>query len=439
MKYRADPNVRRFGTIVIGGSPLKLFRLTERGGQLVDRIVAGEDVPTSRLTDSLLDAGAIHPVPGTAGPGRFTVDDVTVVVPTLGPPDHVPPGALLVDDGSEPPVQGAAIRLTPNRGPAAARNAGLDAVTTPIVAFVDADVTLPDGWLEPLLAHFDDERVALVAPRVRSRAARGALAAFERDHGPLDLGPVPARVRAGTRVSYVPAAALVCRTRAVRELGGFDETMRFGEDVDLVWRLDAAGWRCRYEPTVAVEHDPRPSWPAWIRQRIGYGSSAAPLARRHRGALAPVRVSGWSAVVWALGALGRPFVAAAVALGTGAALVRKLPGVPPHASFRLATTGNARAGEQLAAAIRRAWWPMLALVAFRSSRARRVLAAAVLAAGHPVRIADDLAYSIGVWSGAVRERTIAPFVPELTSWPGRSARGAETSGARAAKPLPSAR
>ena len=78
------------------------------------------------------------------------------------------------------------------------------------------------------------------------------VARYDAEHSPLDLGPEPARVRAGTRVSYVPAAAIVCRVDAIREIGGFDEALRFGEDVDLVWRLDAAGWRCRYEPVATV-------------------------------------------------------------------------------------------------------------------------------------------------------------------------------------------
>jgi mycofactocin glycosyltransferase len=430
-RFRLDASVRRFGPTVVGGSPLKSFRLTDRGGAVLDRIAAGDDVVGSRLTEAFLDAGVIHPRAERPS-SRFAEDDVTVIVPTLGPPAHLPPDAVLVDDGSHPPVPGATIRLDENQGPAAARNAGLGTVTTPLVAFVDADVSVPTGWLVDLLPHFDDDRVALVAPRVRSRPTAGVRGRWERRHSPLDLGPHPARVRAGTRVSYVPAAAIVCRTDALRRLGGFDESLRLGEDVDLVWRLDAAGWRCRYDPAAEVEHDPRPDWPAWVRQRIHYGSSAAPLARRHPGALAPVRASGWSVAVWGLGIMGRPFLAGAVGAGTGVALARKLPDVPARTAFGLATTGNARAGEQLAAAVRRAWWPLLALAAIRSARARRVLAVALLAAGHPLRCFDDVAYSIGVWRGVVGERCIDPLLPHLTSWPGR-----RTPSTVGSEPLPS--
>ncbi len=420
-RFRFDSSVQRHGGVLIGGSPLRLFRLTPAGSAVVDRIATGEPLvgaASDTLLAKLLDAGVVHPeLDGDAH--VYSAVDVTVVTPTLGPPRHVAAGAILVDDGSSPPVPGATIRLDHNQGPATARNAGLAAVTTPLVAFVDADVALPDGWLEPLVAHFDDPQVAVVAPRVRTSDDGSPVARYERTASPLDLGPEPARVRPGTRVGYLPAAVLVCRVAALEAVGSFDTTLRFGEDVDLVWRLDGSGWRCRYEPAVEVLHDPRPSWRAWWHQRVGYGSSAGPLARRHPGALAPLRMSGWSIGAWLLGVIGRPVIGAAVGAGSAAALVRKLPDVPPAQAFRLAWLGNLHAGDQIAAAIRRCWWPILAVLAWRSKTARRALAGAVIAARSPIRIVDDVAYSVGVWKGMWAARTLDPIVPQFTSWPGK--------------------
>ena len=63
-------------------------------------------------------------------------------------------------DASVPPigaVDGAVVvRLDRNTGPGEARNAGLAAVSTPFVAFVDTDVTVSPGWLTSLLGHFAD-------------------------------------------------------------------------------------------------------------------------------------------------------------------------------------------------------------------------------------------------------------------------------------------
>jgi mycofactocin system glycosyltransferase len=420
MRYQLDRTVERHDDVVIGGSPLKLFRLTAGGVEVVERIERGEVVAPSVLVDRLLDAGAIHPVPDASSPHRFAVSDVTIVVPVHGEVGHVAVGTIIVDDASPSPVTGATIRSDVNLGPAGARMAGLEHVTTPLVAFVDADVTLPDGWLDGLLPHFDYSRVGLVAPRVRSTPGVSALERYEERRSPLDLGPEPARIRAGTRVSYVPAAAIVVRVDAIREVGGFDVDVRFGEDVDLVWRLDEAGWVCRYEPAVEAHHPPRPTWLAFVRQRIDYGSSAAPLAKRHPGRLAPVQMSGWSAGSWALAASGHPVAGVVVGAGSAAALVPKLADVPPPVSLRIAGLGNLHAGRLLADAVRRVWWPIVVLAAIRSRRARLIALAALLPLRHPAHLADDMAYGVGVWKGIWRERTIAPLIPRFSSWPGRT-------------------
>lgn len=469
MKVRLDSTWRRpldspaDGNVVIAGSPLRLFRLSVGGAHVIGLAEQGEvpDTPAIRqLIDRFLDAGALHPVPDVeavlAGRGPFSPSDVTVVMPCHG---AAPLGltstalagmrAIVVDDASaaavvvdaSAPTRVHLIRRAVNGGPAAARNTGLAHVDTPLVAFVDADVRFPHAtaaeWLAPLLAHFADDRVALVAPRIVGAPVDTLVGRYEQQHSPLDLGPEPARIAAGTRVSYVPAAVVLCRTAAVRGIGGFDETLRTGEDVDLVWRLAEAGHRCRYEPTVVADHEPRPHISAWLRQRVGYGRSAAPLAVRHPGALAPVRMSGWSAAAWALVAARRPVLAAAAVAGTTVALMRKLTDVPPADAARLAVRGHLAAGRQLARAMRRVWWPFAVVAALCSQRIRRLVLVAVVAepvldacrqrSVQPVRdaplaLADDLAYGVGVWAGVFAEREAGPLVPGLSAWPPRAAR-----------------
>ncbi len=413
-RFSTDGSWQRFDTVLVAGSPLRIFRVTERGAATLTAIEQGDPVDPSRLIDRLLDSGAIHPAADEAvasrGRARSTAADVTIVTPQLGGAVAGDP-RVVIDDGSLPALVGATMRLPVNRGPAAARNAGRAFVDTPLVAFVDADVDLPDRWLDRLLEHFDDPHVGLVAPRVVGEAG-----------SPLDLGDAPARIRSGTRVSYVPGAAIVLRVEALDAIGGFDELLRFGEDVDLVWRLDEAGWRCRYEPASIVHHRPRPTLTGRMRQHAGYGTSAAPLAIRHPRALSPLRSNGWTATAWALVAAGHPIAAVAVAVGSAGALVPKLPDVPPAAAFRLAMRGHLGAVEQMASAIRRVWWPIVAVGAIVSKRLRWIAVLCVLA---DVRAAPtDAAYGWGVWTGMIRHRTLAPIVPRLAAWPKpRPARG----------------
>ena len=130
-----------------------------------------------------------------------------------------------------------------------------------------------------------------------------------------------------------------CRARrwscGARRDPWFDPALRYGEDVDLVWRLEAAGWRIRYEPDVVVLHDERDR----IARRFWYGTSAAPLARRHPGKIRHVVLRPWPVATLAL--VVRPRLAAVAYLVHTALLARTLreKGVPA----RLAPLWTAKA------------------------------------------------------------------------------------------------
>ena len=100
--------------------------------------------------------------------------------------------------------------------------------------------------------------------------------------------------------------------------------MHVAEDVDLVLRLHAAGWRLRYEPTARVAHDHRTSLRAWWLRKAFYGTGAAPLALRHRGAVPPMVLSPWAALTSALLLARRPGAAAAVSAVAAYRLSTKL-------------------------------------------------------------------------------------------------------------------
>lgn len=470
-----DASVRRVddGQVVIGGSPLRILRLTAAGADLVDRWSAGGRVGTGqgarRLARRLLAGGLAHPDWSAADP-PFTPADVTVVIPAFDRPDELartlaavradgPDRIVVVDDASVDAAAIAAVtsgagaelvRRPVNGGPGAARNAGLEVVTTPLVAFVDCDVEVAPGWLALLLAHFADLAVSAVAPRVVPRLepamATGAtypvLSRFELDRSPLDLGPAAARVAPRTRVAYVPTTALVVRTAALDAVGGFDESLTVGEDVDLVWRLIEGGGVVRYEPSALVSHPPRPDLGRWLRQRFDYGTSAAQLAVRHPGDLAPLSVSAWSAAAWGLAVAGYPVPGVAVAATAAGLLPRRLPRLahPWAEALRLAGWGTWAAWRPLSAAVTRTWWPLALGASLVSRRARRaVVAAAVVPplvdwwqgerAVDPLRyvalrLLDDTAYGAGVWAGCARERSWEPLRPDLRSWPGRGSAAA---------------
>ena len=352
---------------------------------------------------------------------------------------------IVVDDGSSRPVRvergalagASVVRLDRPGGPAAARNTGWRLADSEIVTFLDADCIPLEGWLDTLLRHFADPCVAAVAPRIISDASSGTnLAAYESLQSPLDRGRQEAPVRARSRVPFVPTACLAVRRRALVDLGGFNETLRFGEDVDLVWRINRSGWSVRYDPAASVLHPPRPSVRSWSRQRFDYGGSAAQLAALHDTDVAPLDVSPWSAAAWMLAAAGHPVAGGMLVAGTSVALARRAGRDRETARelVSLALRGNLLAGLWIAEAVRRAWLPpaILALAVIPSGRLRRRTAAALMVAfvvplsdwavrRPPVdaatwaalRIADDLAYQTGLWFGAAKKRSLKALLPRF--------------------------
>lgn len=434
---------------MVGGTPVRVLRLRDDGIEVFARLAAGEapwSASSAALARRLLDGGLAHPVPGDTGPPPADVD---VVVPVRddasGLERLLSSGTLsdvarvvVVDDGSERPDAGEIARRhgadvivnSVSEGPGGARERGWRAGDAPVVAFVDADCVPESGWLRRLLCHLADPDVVAVAPRVAGVNGPDdhLLARYEADHGPIDRGVGPAKVGAGA-VTFVPGAALVVRRSALEGVGGFDVSMRIGEDVDLVWRLMDLG-AVRYEPAATVTHRSRPTLRSWLRQRFRYGVSAAALDARHPGRVRALDLHPWTALSWGLAILapGRWRSTGALAAAASTTLLaRRLRGSvdqPVRLAVELAGRGNLTAGSVMAEVARREWWPVsVAALGWRRTR----LPASVALVGVPLaaairrrprvgvvkatalKIADDVAYGTGVWVGCRRARRWGPL------------------------------
>jgi mycofactocin system glycosyltransferase len=445
------------GSTLLGGSPTRLLRLAPAAQDMLsDGRLKVRDEVSAQLARTLLDATVAHPRPA-GGPSHR---DVTVVVPVRDNASGVRRlvsslrglRVIVVDDGSQRPIEaedfiGAhcdieVLRHDRSRGPGAARNTGLAACNTDFVAFMDSDVSPRRGWLEALLGHFCDPTVALVAPRIIGLSqAENAVARYEAVHSSLDLGQREAPVVPHSTVSYVPSAAIICRSSAIRDVGGFDETLLSGEDVDLCWRLIEAGARLRYEPIAQVAHDHRTELRDWIARKAFYGGSAAPLSVRHPDKTAPVVISGWALMAWILMALGTGLTQLAsivIALLTGRRIARAMrtAETSPRDVLAVAGRGLWSAALQLASALCRHYWPLALLAAIVSRQCRRVVLVAAIVDGvvdwlrrrdatdddtQSIGLAtyvvlkriDDLAYGMGLWRGVVRERNIRALKPQI--------------------------
>ncbi|MFE3059954.1 mycofactocin biosynthesis glycosyltransferase MftF [Nocardia sp. NPDC059239] len=457
-----DPTTRQLDRRTVrGGSPARIVRFSVAGQAAWNELRSGPVVSTAGaiLARHLTDRGLAHPRPPTSD----TPLSVTIIIPVR---DRLPQVArclaaldraypiVVVDDGSQD-ADGVArlaemysatlVRRSCCGGPAAARNSGLIFADTDLIAFLDSDCVAEPGWIQRLADHLADPLVAAVAPRILALPSITTAGRYAAAAGSLDMGPRESRVAPGTRVSYVPTAALLVRREALQRIGAFDEQLRYGEDVDLVWRLHDAGLRIRYEPAVCLRHEEPQTWWALLSRRFHYGTSAAPLALRHPTAITPLVVATWPTATSVAALAGRPVAAVVGLIGTFLTTKSTLrqaqlptdegPTIVAEACWRT-LVGIARYTNQFAA-------PLLLIALVRppgatTARRRRNTARAVaLILVAPMtafvrdrpqldiirftaaRLADDIAYGMGVWAGSLRHRTVIPLRPTLIRPSGR--------------------
>ena len=430
-QVRWAPSARLFGARYLGGgAPWRLVKLSGIAIDAVARWQRGGDVRSGdeALARTLCDAGLLLASYEIATP---TVD---IVIPYAGHPRDAERLATqcaghdvtLVRDGvGQAARHENLVNLEENRGPGAARNAGAARGERDLILFLDDDVTVDDidHLVNTLASHFIDPTVSAVAPRIVGSDDPSTRGRFERDHSPLDLGALSARVHPQGAVAYVPSAALMVRRS---HFTGFDETLRTGEDVDFIWRLIAGGSTVIYDARICVRHRARSSWSTWLSQRVSYGQSASALATRHPEAYAALRLD----ATLTGGLVSMALAPLRSVLGIWSTLerryVRQLPD-DPEVARELARFAMWHHSRGLARGLMRSYLPlvMLALIPQRTRRLATLIIGLSFAGrvssprdlrDVPLMIADDAAYSTGVWRGVWRAKSLAAVRPAIT-WP----------------------
>jgi O-antigen biosynthesis protein len=193
---------------------------------------------------------------------------------------------ILVDDGSTDDTTALAskfpdvryVRHPHNLGLSEARNTGIAAARGEIVAFTDADCRADEDWLYYLVTDL----------------IRGGYAGIG---GPNLLPPEdscvasvvmaspggPAHVMLTDRLAeHIPGCNMAFYKWVFLEAGGFDPQFRCaGDDVDMCWRLQHAGYRVGFSHAGFVWHYRRSRIQDYLRQQYGYGEAEALLVRKH--------------------------------------------------------------------------------------------------------------------------------------------------------------
>lgn len=244
-------------------------------------------------------------VTGVAGvhiPDADGEPDVSVVIPTLtaaGTLDRQLSALsrqvtsrrfelLVADNGGDPGVaelaaryrrRGMDVRVVPasaRRGSYYARNKASAQARGELLLFLDADDVADLGWLEALALALATRDTDLVGGRLVP-VPGGSDAGRRRVHGTL---PYDGLLCLLDFLPFAFTANFGIRRAVFEALGGFDEELRSGGDVDLCWRAQLQGFSLSFAADAVVAYQFRPTSRALCRQFYRYAQAHPQLYKR---------------------------------------------------------------------------------------------------------------------------------------------------------------
>ena len=211
---------------------------------------------------------------------------------------------IVIDDGSTEDTASIVanydvefVVLVRNQGISAARNAGISLAHAPVVAFTDDDVVVPPEWCESLIEAWAGAPggTCAIGGAVTVAEARSLTQRYLTRHNPLspiemDVARAKTfleRLRAYAKSEAVQEALIrpvfslvganMSFTRdALREVGGFDPSIRFGGDEELVCenlRSTFGDQSILFYPSIVVAHYFDTRFSDTLRRSFLYGAS----------------------------------------------------------------------------------------------------------------------------------------------------------------------
>jgi len=252
-------------------------------------------------------AGAVRPRASVIAPFAGSAADLSVFIKNLEVLERRPGDEVIVVDnrpGAPAPSAAPPNIVLHHAGaiatPAFARNEGSRLASAEWLVFVDADTRPQPDLLDAYFNTPPAPDTAVLAGGIVDVAARPTLVA-RHDVARGRMGQGMTLRRDG--LPYAQTANCAVRRVAFEQVAGFDELARAGEDADLCFRLQRAGWKLEERPSATVEHRARQTLRACVAQNLVHGSGVAWLNRRWPGEF-PAPGPRWLAVR-TLGLTGR--------------------------------------------------------------------------------------------------------------------------------------
>ncbi len=190
---------------------------------------------------------------------------------------------IFVDDGSHDTTREIACSFDvtliegEGRGPGAARNLGWRAAKHPLIWFVDSDCVAEPDALAVLLPFMDDPEFGGVSGSYGTMTDHSLLSRLIHEE------IVERHRRMGRRVNFLATFNVLYRRAALEKVGGFDERFLKGQDAELSFRVQAAGYALGFDIRSRVRHYHPTRWRSYLRTQRQQGYWRLFLHTNHQG------------------------------------------------------------------------------------------------------------------------------------------------------------
>jgi glycosyltransferase involved in cell wall biosynthesis len=227
--------------------------------------------------------------------------DFSIIVPSYGRPDNVPGllaslarlnyessrfEVIVVDDGSPTPLSSVlslpkihldlTVLKQRNSGPAAARNYGADIARGRCLLFTDDDCRPQPGWLQSMADVLGESDRLLCGGKTINGLKDNIYSEASQllsDHLLKHYSPIT------TYGGFFPTNNLAVSKNSFWDAGGFDTSLRFGEDRDFCYRCASLGFSFAYAPGAVVYHNHPQTLFSFILLHSRYGGGTYAFRR----------------------------------------------------------------------------------------------------------------------------------------------------------------
>ena len=151
------------------------------------------------------------------------------------------------------------------QGSYAARNKGIKHAQTDVLAFLDADETVDEDWLETAVEAMSEQGVDYLGCNVELTTSEDTLVGRYNAHTGF---PVKQYLE---QEHYAPTCALLVRREVFDDLGLFDARLISGGDREFGDRVHEAGYEQGYTEAATVHHPARVTFSSLAKKNIRVG------------------------------------------------------------------------------------------------------------------------------------------------------------------------